>query len=329
MSPKHDEFARFVATLGRGPGRSRPLTRDEARDAFGMVLRGEADPHQVGAFLMLLRFRGEDADEIAGMVEAAKLAMGPSWTGSRVDLDWPSYGAGRTRGAPWFLLSALALAQAGAAVLMHGSNEYSAGISVESGLRSLGFEPAADCFGAAASLDRYRFAYLPLASFSTGIDELLRMRRLFGLRSPVNTVARLLNPGDAVAGVDGIFHPPYIAVHLGVAELLSRPRLFVLKGGGGEAERVPLKPATGWLWDTARGRSEIALHARQGLGPLTPGSDTPELLAAVWRGEVEPPTAIATVKATIALGLLALGWAATPEDADRDAERIWRERVAR
>src|SRR5438128_11805755 len=106
---EHD-FAPYVRTLGRGPGRSRSLTREEARAALGMVLRGEVDPHQVGAFLMLLRYRGEDPDEIAGLVEAARAAL-PVVTAEppAVDLDWPSYGAGRTRGAPWFLLAALAL----------------------------------------------------------------------------------------------------------------------------------------------------------------------------------------------------------------------------
>lgn len=277
-----------------------------------MVLRHEADPHQVGAFLMLLRFRGEDAGEISGMVEAARDAI--AWRGSRIDLDWPSYGAGRTRGAPWFLLSALALARAGATVLMHGSNEYSAGISVETGLQAIG-----------GQVDG--FAYVPLASLSPVMNDLLQMRRLFGLRSPVNTVVRLLNPGNAPAGVDGVFHPPYLAVHMAVAEQLARQRLFVLKGGGGEAERVPLKATSGLLWDKTLGRSEIALPTWQGLSPLTPVSDTPELLAAVWRNEVAPPTAVATVIATIGLGLLALGWATTAEAAERDAERIWRDRL--
>jgi anthranilate phosphoribosyltransferase len=172
-----------------------------------------------------------------------------------------------------------------------------------------------------------RFAYLPISSLAPELAGLLRMRRLFGLRSPVNTAARLLNPANAAASVDGVFHPPYLAVHLGVAELLAQPRLFVLKGGGGEAERVPLKPATGWLWDNAKGRSEIALAAREGLAPLTPANDTAALLAAVWRGEAAPPTAVATIITTIALGVLALGWAATAEAADIDAERIWRDRL--
>ena len=194
MTTHHDTFAKFVAVLGRGPGRSRALTREESREAFGMVLRREADPLQVGAYLMLLRFRGEDAAEISGMVEAGREAIGWPWPGSRVDLDWPSYGAGRTRGAPWFLLSALALARAGAAVLMHGSNEHSAGISVDAGLRALGLEPASGSQAAESQLRKTRFAYLPLASLSPELDGLLQLRRLFGLRSPVNTVARLLNP---------------------------------------------------------------------------------------------------------------------------------------
>jgi anthranilate phosphoribosyltransferase len=292
-----------------------------------MVLRGEADPHQVGAFLMLLRFRGEDADEIAGMVEAARDQIGCPWSGPRVDLDWPSYGAGRTRGAPWFLLSALALARAGATVMMHGSNEYSAGISVEAGLLALGLQAEARRDSVATALRDNRFAYLPIAALSPPMADLLGMRRLFGLRSPVNTAARLLNPGDAPAAVDGVFHPPYLAVHLGVAELLTRQRLFVLKGGGGEAERVPSKPGTGWLWDISKGRSEIALPARDGLASLTPASDTAALFASVWRGEVTPPTAVATITATIGLGLLALGWATNAEAAEIDAERIWRNRL--
>lgn len=104
-----EDFSHYVAALGRGPGRSRALTRAEARLAFTSILAGEVDPHQVGAFLMLLRYRGEDADEIAGLVEAAQATLPPVRDAA---LDWPSYGAGRTRNAPWFLLAALAFDQA-------------------------------------------------------------------------------------------------------------------------------------------------------------------------------------------------------------------------
>ena len=282
------QFAAFVATLGRGPGRSRALTRDEAETAFGMVLRREADPHQVGAFLMLLRFRGEDAEEITGLVQAARAHAGLGRPELGADLDWPSYGAGRTRGAPWFLLSALALARSGITVLMHGSNDFSAGIAVEDGMAALGMRPDPDLASAAVSLRSGHFAFLPLRAMAPEVDRLLEMRRLFGLRSPVNAAARLLNPADAPFGVDGVFHPPYIDVHLGVAERMNRRRLLVLKGGGGEAERVPLKPATAAVWDRETGRQEVALPAMEGLRPHPPASDTTDAFAAVWTGEATP-----------------------------------------
>jgi anthranilate phosphoribosyltransferase len=328
-------FAPFVATLGRGPGRSRALTREEANTAFGMVLRGEADPHQVGAFLMLLRFRGEDAEEITGMVEAVRTHavlgrrdLEPDRTADldAPDLDWPSYGAGRTRGAPWFLLSALALARAGVTVLMHGSNDFSSGIAVEEGLAAVGLPVATDLTSAVASLQATRFAYLPLRSMVPELDRLLDMRRLFGLRSPVNTVARLLNPADAPFGVDGVFHPPYIDVHLGVADRMRRDRLLVLKGGGGEAERVPLKPATATVWDRAAGRREFSLPAVGGLLPHPPSADTAASFASVWSGDTTPETPLATIRATIALALLAMRRTDDPAQAMQDAAAIWAQR---
>jgi anthranilate phosphoribosyltransferase len=309
-----DRFAPFVTTLGRGPGRSRALTRDEARRAFAMVLAGEADPHQVGAFLMLLRYRGEDPEEIAGLVEAARDAAG---LGGRLpaDLDWPSYGAGRTRGAPWFLLSALALARAGVRVLMHGTNAYSSGMSVAEGLTALGLAPCGTLHDVERSLAATSFAYLPLAVFAPGVERLLGLRRLFGLRSPVNTVARLLDPAAAPAAVAGVFHPAYIDVHLGAAERLGRTALAVVKGGGGEAERSGIKPAVVHRWLAGEGRAELALPA----WPRQHDASSTDF-ASVWRGESPAPSACA---ATIALAILALDGRLSPEQADRRAEEIW------
>lgn len=322
MTPA-SRFAPFVATLGRGPGRSRALTRAEAREAFGMVLRSEPDPHQVGAFLMLLRYRGEDADEISGLVEAAREGMSGQLEAG-ADLDWPSYGAGRTRGLPWFLLAALTLARAGFRVLMHGSNAFSSGVPVAVGLAALGLRPATSLADAERSLARDRFAYLPLEILSPPMLRLLGLRDLFGLRSPVNTVARLLDPGEARAGVDGVFHPPYIDVHLGVAERLRRPRLLVLKGGGGEAERNPAKPLAAHLWDERAGRSEFILPAWTPNDGRPARETDPALLGALWRHEAKMPHAEATVVGSVALGLLALGHAATPEEADNAARAVWR-----
>ncbi len=315
--PEHP-FAPYVRILGRGPGRSRALTRDEARDALGLVLAGAAEPMQIGAFLMLLRYRGEDAEEIAGLVEAARVSCtGPSVP---VDLDWPSYGAGRTRKAPWFLLAALALAKSGRRILMHGSNAFSSSQSVAAALAALGVAPAADRAEAVQQIDATGFAYLPIAAFAPGIDQLLGLRRLLGLRSPINTVARLLDPFDAAAGVDGVFHPAYIETHLATAERLGQPRLALVKGGGGEAERNPAKPLTVNLFQHGAGRRELVLPAM-----VLPDAKAPDI-AALWQGAAEDTAEAAIVIGTIALALLALGPGLDPVEADRQAMIVWDKR---
>lgn len=313
-----DRFAPFVATLGRGPGRSRALTRDEARQAFTMVLNREPDPVQLGAFLMLLRYRGEDPEEIAGLVEAARAFSG---LGSRLpaDLDWPSYGAGRTRIAPWFLLSALALARSGVRVLMHGTNGFSSSMTVAEGLDLLGLSMAENLHEAERDLAVRNFAHLPISAFAPEVERLLGLRRLFGLRSPVNTVSRLLDPANAPAGVAGVFHPAYIDVHLGAAERLGRPTLVVVKGGGGEAERAGLKPMTAYRWAEGVGRTELSLPALRPQCDATAGD-----FLSVWRGESPPPVACV---ATIALALLALDSTLPVDEADFRAADIWAARL--
>jgi anthranilate phosphoribosyltransferase len=301
-----ERFAGYVATLGRGPGRSRALTREESRDAMGILLAGDADPVQVGAFLMLLRYRGEDTNEIAGLVEGAVPAT--RLPGAVADLDWPSYGAGRTRGAPWFLLAALALADAGFRIFMHGTNEFTGGITVSEALIRLGRAPAETVPDGQRQLAQTGFSYMPIGVLCPALAYLLGLRRLLGLRSPMNTVARLLDPAGAPAAVDGVFHPPYIETHLAAAELLGRPSLLVLKGGGGEAERNPAKPVSVHLWRAGEGRREVVLPALYGLGePET----TPEI-SAVWRGDAHAPFVEAKIVATIELALLAMRAKAEP-----------------
>ena len=72
--PEHP-FAPYVRILGRGRSGTRSLSMAEAADAFGMVLRGDAEPLQVGAFLMLLRVKEETGEELAGFVNACREQM--------------------------------------------------------------------------------------------------------------------------------------------------------------------------------------------------------------------------------------------------------------
>lgn len=234
-------LAAHVRTLGRGPGRSRSLTRDEACDAMRSMLSEGAEPAAIGALLMLLRMKGETAEEIAGFAQAAQ-EWGPDLP--QVDLDWPSYAAGRTRGHPWFLLSAKLLAEAGHTVLLHGFNGPDA--AVRNGLADAGIGIADTPATLSRLLEQDRIAYLPLEHWHPRLFDLLRLRDVLGLRSCINTVCRMLNPARARASVQGVFHPSYRLLQADAAAQLGWESLSVIKGGGGEFERHPAKEIAGF-----------------------------------------------------------------------------------
>jgi hypothetical protein len=68
------------------------------------------------------------------------------------------------------------------------------------------------------------------------------------------------------------------------------------------------------------------LPAVEGLRPHPPSSDTTAGFAAVWTGDFTPETPLATIRATIALALLALGRTNDPGQAIEDAAAIWAQR---
>ena len=97
VTPPEHPFAQFVRILGKGKRGARNLTREEARDAMGMLLDGKVEESQLGAFLMLLRHKEESAEEMAGFTEAVRARL--QTPAIAVDLDWPSY-AGKKRHLP-------------------------------------------------------------------------------------------------------------------------------------------------------------------------------------------------------------------------------------
>lgn len=65
------------------------------------------------------------------------------------------------------------------------------------------------------------------------------MKAELGLRSPVNTLVRHLNPLKAKTTIQGMFHPAYMPLHHDTAVQLGQTNNIVLKGDGGEFEVRP------------------------------------------------------------------------------------------
>lgn len=319
-------FARFVAILARGKTHVRALTEDEAEQAMTMILRGETEPEQIGAFLMLLRLKEETAEEIAGFVRGVRTTLKLPSNIPAVDLDWSSY-AGKRRQLPWFLLAALLLVRNGVKVLMHGTEGHTPGrLYTRDCLEQLGLTIAGSLEEAAGHIAVSNFAYVPLENISPRLKEMIGLRPLLGLRSPVHTLARMINPFSAPCMLQGIFHRGFMETHQGAAVLLNQPQMAVFRGEGGEIERRPGKTCE--VWSVDNGETAITRWPALLDDPRQPEDDVMKVsdLAALWRGEIDNSYGQAAVTGTLAIALMALGRAASIEDAERCALAMWNDR---
>lgn len=317
VTPAEHPFAQFVRILGKGKRGARNLSREEAREAMGMLLDGKAEDSQLGAFLMLLRHKEESAEEMAGFAEAVRERL--QAPAIALDLDWPSY-AGKKRHLPWFLLAAKALANSGVRILLHGGGAHTAGrLYSEQVIGLLQIPLCRNWNEVEHALQEQHLAFIPLGDWMPQLQRMIDLRNILGLRSPIHSLTRILNPLAARCGLQSIFHPGYQAVHREASQLLGDTAL-VIKGEGGEMEINP--DATSHLYGTVNGENWDEdwppLSAQR---HVKPESLQPEHLQAFWRGEVEDAYGRLAVLSSMAVALRGLG--IPREEAFKQAQQRW------
>lgn len=320
-------FAPFIRILGKGKTGTRALTRDEARTAFGMILRGEVEPVQLGAFLMLLRVKEETAEELVGFVEACRAELAAPPLTLKADLDWSCY-AGKKHQHPWYILAIRLLAQAGYRVFLHGSAGHTAGrLYTQNAFHSLGLPIANSWDEVDRQLDNRNITYLPLQHFLSPLNDMMQMRPLLGLRSPVNTLARLINPTGAQASIQSVFHPAYAQRHQNADSILQQPSAMVFKGESGEIEVKPNADSRiHFLHNT--NLTEF-IYPREILErPERVATPSVEPLRELWCGNVQNQYGELATLSTTAMALKLLQPYISVNAAQSQAAQLWHDRDA-
>lgn len=313
-------FAQYVRIIGKGKNGARSLTYEEAYQAFSMILKQEVLDVQLGAFLMLLRVKEESVDELAGFVQATRDQL--NFAPLSVDLDWSSY-AGKRKHYPWFLLAALTLAQSGYKVFMHGASGHTLNrFYTEQVLEYLGYSICQSEQDVEYELEQHNFAYLPLEAISPVLSDLISLRNVMGLRSPIHTLARLINPFNAKATLQAIFHPAYRSSHQQTASRLGYQNSAVIKGEGGEFERNPdartlicgIKNSELYEYELPKLTQERSL-AEEELNL--------EKFKAVWEGKRTHVYGETAVTETMGIALYTMSVCSTYDEAMLKAKELW------
>ena len=218
------------------------LSRDEAREVMGEIMRGEATPAQIGGFLVALRAKGETADEIAGCAEAMRehvLAVRPR----RPDLvDTAGTGGDGAHTINISTAAALVAAAAGAAVAKHGNRAVSSACGSADVLEALGFSLEQEPARIAQSIDELGFGFLFAPSHHPAMRHAAPVRRELATRTVFNVLGPLTNPAGARAQVVGVYSPQLVRTIADVLASLGARRAFVVHGAGGIDELSPIGP---------------------------------------------------------------------------------------
>lgn len=319
-------FSDYIKLTGRGEKGRRSLTQKESYDALSSYLKGEADLLQLAVLLMLQRVRCETAEEAAGYIEALRDTIDVQWQSVNSDLDWPCF-AGKKRQPPWLLLAAKILATKGKRIILHGYNAIDAvKYQIEEACPKLDIKIAQSPEQAQKILDKTNICYLPLTAYCPQLVPLLALREKVGLRTPLNTVARSLNPTKAPFAIHGVFHKGYEKLHAQAAILTNESNILAFKGEGGESEVNPRVSSTICGVQTVDGNScyfeeEWPTYLEEASGAHC--SVSAVYLKKVWSGETEDSYGEAAVVCTIALLLKQFNERSTQKECLQLAQKYW------
>lgn len=313
----------IIRALGRGKKGSRNLTFEEAYFTTQCILDGSISSAQLGAFLMLMRVKEETGEEIAAMTQAAHDSL-PDY--DSIDINWPAY-AGKKKQPSWYILTAKLLAQNGIKILIHGAGEHTPGRQYASAVCEHFNIPKANSLAEAANLIKEQnIAYIALKNFLPVFSDIIDMKAELGLRSPVNTMVRHLNPLNATLTLQGMFHPAYLSIHHQAAKVLDQQPNVVLKGDAGEFEvRADSSSAISIHSDSQLETTELTpvLNSRS----IRPEKATLEALEHLWFGKNENPYGESAVIETGSLLIQLLK--NLPQDSARElAQQWWENRLA-
>jgi len=297
------DITAMLRELGRGARAARPLSREQARGVFAAMLAGEIDELRLGALLIAYRIKGETAEELSGMLDAAHATLAPlrlaPSTAASAPVVIASYNGAR-RLPNLVPLLAMALAARGVPVLVHGDAADGYGrVSSASVLTELGIRACASPGEVAAALDSQRLAFVPIDVLSPPLARLLALRERIAQRNSAHTVVKLLNPFSVPAlRLVNYTHPPYRDILFELFSMVApppAPGVLLARGTEGEAAADPRRQvAVEWLADGSA-QTVIASDGEAGGTVALPAPDaisTAGWTARVLAGEAAMPATL-------------------------------------
>ena len=215
------------------------LSSTQAHNAMGHVMRGEATPAQIAAWLVALRLKRETRDELAGFASAMREAMVTLPDAPEEAIDTCGTGGDGLGTFNISTAAALITAACGVPVAKHGNRAVSSQSGSADVLAALGFEidPGVECVSQALRQTGFAFMFAP--RFHPAMKHAAGPRREIGVRTVFNMLGPLCNPARVRRQIIGVFDRSRAREIAEVLGALGSEHALVVSGPNGADELLP------------------------------------------------------------------------------------------
>lgn len=232
-----DDFKPFLAKVATGAA----LSKDEARQAFDMLLSGEVTHAQAGGFLMALRARGEAESELEGAVTALRMRM------VRVDapasaIDIVGTGGDNSGSYNVSTLASILVAACGVPVAKHGNRAASSKSGAADVLAALGVKLGGDPASITRCIREAGVGFMFAPAHHASMRHVAPVRVELGTRTIFNLIGPLANPAGVRRQVLGAFSETWLEPMARVLQSLGSTRVWAVHGSDGLDELTTTGP---------------------------------------------------------------------------------------
>jgi len=209
------------------------LSSDEAEMVMQEIMRGEATPAQISAFIVALRMKSETAEEIAGCAKAMRDHSTKVETIQKLVIDTCGTGGDGTGTFNISTAVAFVIAGAGIAVAKHGNRSVSSQCGSADVLEALGVKIDLAPNEIARCIDEVGIGFLFAPGLHPAMKYAIGPRREVGIRTIFNVLGPLTNPASASIQLLGVYDPELTETIARVLGLLGSYRALVVHGANG------------------------------------------------------------------------------------------------
>jgi anthranilate phosphoribosyltransferase len=222
-----------MQTAIRAVTEHRDLDSSEMEAVMRLIMTGQATPAQIGGFLVGLRMKGENVDEIAAAARVMReLATRVEVTGPHL-VDTCGTGGDAASTFNISTASALVTAAAGARVAKHGNRSVSSSSGSADVLEAAGVRLDLSPQQVAACIDEVGVGFLFAPAHHSAMKHAIGPRKEMGVRTVFNLLGPLTNPAGAPNQVLGVFSDAWVEPLAQVLRQLGSEHVLVVHAGDG------------------------------------------------------------------------------------------------